>query len=81
MLMVSCQAPGKGMQNSRWHEHDVTLCGWDPYAKKYIVLPKVKSETGKKAFAFQGANIFNKLTDDMKTETSILRFKTFCKKI
>ena len=44
-----------------------------------IVLPKVKSETGKKAFAFQGPNICNKLTDEMKTETSILLFKTFCK--
>ena len=48
---------------------------------KNIVLPKVKTETGKKVFAFQRANIFNKLTDDMKTETSILRFKTFCKNV
>ena len=46
---------------------------------KNIILPKVKSETGKKAFSFQGAKVFNKLTDEMKTETSILRFKTFCK--
>ena len=46
---------------------------------KNIVLPKVKSETGKKAFSFQGARVFNKLTDEMKTETSILRFKTLCK--
>ena len=30
---------------------------------KNIVLPKVKSETGKKAFSFQGAKIFNKPTD------------------
>ena len=46
---------------------------------KNIVLPKVKSEIGKKAFSFQGAKIFNQLTEEMKTETSILRFKTFCK--
>ena len=46
---------------------------------KNIVLPKVKTETGKKAFSFQGAKIFNQLTEEMKTETSILRFKTFCK--
>jgi len=46
---------------------------------KNIVLPKVKTETGKKAFSFQGANIFNQLTEEMKTETSILRFKTLCK--
>ena len=46
---------------------------------KNVVVPKVRSETGKKAFSFQGAKIFNKLTDEMKSETSILRFKTFCK--
>ena len=46
---------------------------------KNIVLPKVKTETGKKAFSFQGAKIFNQLTEEMKTETLILRFKTFCK--
>ena len=46
---------------------------------KNIVLPKVKTETGKKAFSFQGAKIFNQLTEEMKTETSILRFKTLCK--
>ena len=45
---------------------------------KNIVLPKVKSEAGKKAFSFQGAKVFNKLTDEMKTETSILRFKDLC---
>ena len=47
---------------------------------KTIVLPKVKSETGKETFSFQGAKVFNKLTNEMKTETSILRFKTLCKK-
>ena len=46
---------------------------------KNIVLPRVKSETGKKTFSYQGAKIFNQLTEEMKTETSILRFKTFCK--
>ena len=46
---------------------------------KNIVLPKVKTETGKKAFSFQGAKIFNQLTEEMKTETLILRFKTLCK--
>ena len=45
---------------------------------KNIVLPKVNSETGKKAFSFQGAKVFNKLTLEMKTETSILQFKTIC---
>ena len=44
---------------------------------KNMVLSKVKSEAGKKAFYFQGAKIFNKLTDEMKCETSILRFNAF----
>ena len=46
---------------------------------KNIVLPTVKFETGKKAFSFQGATIVNQLTEEMKTETSILQVKTFCK--
>ena len=46
---------------------------------KNIVLPRVKSETGKKTFSIQGAKIFNQLTEEMKTETLILRFQTFCK--
>ena len=36
---------------------------------KNIILPKFKSETGKKAFSFQEAKFFDKLTDEMKTET------------
>ena len=43
---------------------------------KNVALPKVNSETGRKAFSFQGAKVFNKLTDEMKTETSVLRLKT-----
>ena len=39
---------------------------------KNIVLPRVKFETGKKTFSYQGANFFNQLTEEMKTETSIL---------
>jgi uncharacterized membrane protein required for colicin V production len=38
--------------------------------------PKVRSESGRKTFAFYGANIFNSLPNDMKTETSILHYKT-----
>lgn len=45
-----------------------------------IVLSKIRIETGKKAFAYQGqgAIIFNKLPSDFKIETSssLLRFKT-----
>ena len=46
---------------------------------KNIVLPEVKSEAGKKAFSIQGAKVFNKLTDEMKTESPIIRFKNLCK--
>ena len=47
---------------------------------KNIVLPKVKSETRKEAFCFQGAKVFNKLTNEMNTETLILHFTTLRKK-
>jgi hypothetical protein len=44
-------------------------------------LPKVKTEAGRKRFAYQGAIIFNKLPSDLKTEQSILFFKNTCKGI
>ena len=44
-----------------------------------LLLPKVKSEAGRKAFEFLGAKIFNKLPNNMKTESSIVNFKTACK--
>ena len=46
---------------------------------KNIVLHKVGSETREKTFSYQGSIKFNKLTDEMKTETSILRSKTLCR--
>ena len=46
---------------------------------KNVVLPKARSESGRKAFSYQGAIIFNKMTDEMKSQTSILRFKTLCR--
>ena len=46
--------------------------------RKDVTLPKVRSESGRKAFSFQGAMIFNKMTDEMKSQASILRFKTLC---
>ena len=41
-----------------------------------LLLPKVKSEGGRKAFGFLGAKIFNKLPNTMKTESSIVKIKT-----
>lgn len=45
---------------------------------KNIAIPKIRTEAGKKTFAYQGAIIFNKLSDDLKTEQSLLRFKHNC---
>ena len=45
---------------------------------KNIAIPKIRTEAGKKTFAYQGAIIFNKLSSDLKTEQSLLRFKHNC---
>ena len=44
-----------------------------------VALPKIRTESGKKTFAYQGAILFNKLPSDLKTEKSLLRFKSGCK--
>ena len=36
-----------------------------------LSLPKVKTEAGRKRFAYQGTIIFNKLPNDLKTEQSL----------
>ena len=46
-----------------------------------IALPKIKTESGRKTFAYQGAILFNKLPSDLKTEQSLLRFKSGCKSL
>ena len=43
-------------------------------------LPKVKTESGRKMFSFQGALIFNKLPEDLRNETSLLIFNQKCRK-
>ena len=45
---------------------------------KNVILPKVRAEPGRKAFSFQGAMLFNTITDEMKSQVSILRFKSLC---
>ena len=52
-----------------------------PSNTKNIALDKFRSETGKlfsekKTFSYQGAITFYKFTDELKSETSIIRFKT-----
>ena len=37
-----------------------------------LLLPKVRSEAGRKTLGFLGAKIFNKLPKNMKTESSIV---------
>ena len=40
-----------------------------------LMLPPIRTETGKRTFAFQGAQIFNKLPKDIPDEESLMRFK------
>ena len=44
-----------------------------------LLLPKGKSKAGRETFGFLGAKIFNKLPKNMKTDSSIVKFKTSCK--
>ena len=40
-----------------------------------VVLPKMRTETGKKSFAYQGARVFNRLEKTIRDEISLLLFK------
>ena len=44
-------------------------------------MPRVKSEAGRKTFAFKGVKIFNKVPNSLKSETSILMFKSYSKDV
>ena len=44
-----------------------------------LLLPRVKSEAGWKTFAFQCVKIFKKVPNRLKSATSILKFKIYCK--
>ena len=41
-----------------------------------LVVPPIRTEAARKIFFYQGTQIYNKLPTTLKTETSILRFKT-----
>ena len=41
---------------------------------KSVIILKVRTETGRKTFSFQGAKIFNSLPNSLQTEKSFLRF-------
>jgi hypothetical protein len=41
-----------------------------------VMLPKVKTESGRKSFMFQGAKLFNLLPTTLKGELSITKFRS-----
>ena len=43
-----------------------------------LLLPKVRTEAGRKSFLFQGSVLFNKLPNAFKREQSIVNFKRQC---
>ena len=44
-----------------------------------VIIPKVRTETGRKTFSFQRAKIFNSLPNSLQTKKSFLRFKATSK--
>ena len=46
-----------------------------------VVVPKVRSENGKKTFMFQGAKAFNMIPNKMQDSQSLLYFKSKCKDV
>ena len=46
---------------------------------KILVIPKAKSENGKKTFMFQGAKVFNMIPSEIQDSQSLLSFKSTCK--
>ena len=40
-----------------------------------LVIPRIKTEIGRKSFKFQGSSLFNKLPKDLKAEKSIVILK------
>ena len=57
------------------HNHKENTC----INNKSVVIPKVRAETGRKTFSFQGAKTFNSLPNSLQTEKSLLRFRTATK--
>ena len=47
--------------------------------KSSIKLPKVRTESDWKSFSFQGGLVFNELPQEIRNETSTVRFKNKCK--
>ena len=63
----------KGLNNYfKIHHHKINTRG----NGSYVIRPKMRTETGKKSFAYQGACMYNRLDKSIREETSILLFKT-----
>ena len=43
-----------------------------------LLLPKVRTEAGRKSFLFQGSKLYNKLPTALKQEQSVMNFKRQC---
>ena len=41
-------------------------------SNKSVIIPEVRTETGRKTFSFQGAKIFTSLPNSLQTEKSFL---------
>ena len=55
----------------RHHRHEKETRG----NNSSLVLPSVRTETGKRMFTFQGARLFNSLPKDIRDKKSLVRFK------
>ena len=64
-------SPEQFTQYFKRHQHGKDTRG----NNSSLVLPPIRTETGKRMFAFQGAQIFNKLPKDIRDEESLVRFK------
>ena len=56
----------------RGHQKDT------PGNKSNLVVPRIRTETARKAFSYQGVTIYNRLLPELKNENSFMRFKKGC---
>ena len=42
------------------------------------VVPRIRTETAREAFSYQGVEIYNRLPPELKNENSLVRFKKGC---
>ena len=68
-LNNSCPSPLRNMFERVDHGKDTRGNG------SRLILPKVKTEAGRKTFAFQGVQIFNGLSTDLRNESYFVYFK------